>query len=360
MRLSVVMAVRNGEPYLREAIESVLVQSVSDFEFLIVDDASTDDTASILSEYCRQDSRIRVFRNASQLGPYPSANRALTSARSDVIARQDADDISPPERFSIQLEALDSAPDVALVTGAVDVFGGKSAKVNGISRPPAWQPRLEWELLFTNAVGAGAHVVFPRVIGGTPVLFPATHRYAEDYGLWCRLSRAGRVMCPGETVYRYRQHGLSITSKKKDEQSECALQIRRQYQSQYLTAAKSAEQSGDLSRFWTESGSRPLSESVRNIHSMLNELRSGFLVYVEQRYGRAASMALEADLHEAVDERISYWFCRSMRLLDWQAAADWFSLAKARRKAVGVVADAIRKSVSAGLGNLRLSARGRE
>src|SRR5947209_7962472 len=119
MRLSVVMAVRNGEPYIRDAIESVLAQSVSDFEFLIVDDASTDQTASILSEYRRQDSRIRVWQNHRQLGPYPSVNRMLLHARADVIARHDADDVSPPERFSIQLDALESSPDVALVTGAV-------------------------------------------------------------------------------------------------------------------------------------------------------------------------------------------------------------------------------------------------
>ena len=77
MKLSVVMAVRNGEPYLREAIGSVLAQSVSDFEFLIVDDASTDNTAAILDRVQRRDSRVRVWRNDCQLGPYPSVNRAL-------------------------------------------------------------------------------------------------------------------------------------------------------------------------------------------------------------------------------------------------------------------------------------------
>ena len=59
-------------------------------------------------------------------------------------------------------------------------------------------------------MGAGAHVLFPRVIDGSPVLFPATHRYAEDYGLWCRLSRFGRVECPAEIVYRYRQHVINL------------------------------------------------------------------------------------------------------------------------------------------------------
>src|ERR1700738_4398315 len=97
MRLSVVMAVRDGEPYVRDAITSVLSQSVADFEFLIVDDGSTDGTPGILSEYRARDSRISIFRNDTRLGPYPSANRALTHARGRVIARHDADDISPAD-----------------------------------------------------------------------------------------------------------------------------------------------------------------------------------------------------------------------------------------------------------------------
>src|ERR1700738_2016230 len=92
MRLSVVMAVRDGEPYVRDAIESVLSQSVPDFEFLIVDDASTAGTSAPLPESQRRDSRISVCRNDSALGPYPSATRALTQARGRVIARHDADD----------------------------------------------------------------------------------------------------------------------------------------------------------------------------------------------------------------------------------------------------------------------------
>ena len=122
MRLSVVMAVRNGEPYVRDAIESVLSQSIGDFEFLIVDDASTDTTRQIVSSYERRDARVRLLCNERTLGPYPSANRALHEARGEFVARHDADDISPPDRFAIQLAALQADASTALVTGAVEAF----------------------------------------------------------------------------------------------------------------------------------------------------------------------------------------------------------------------------------------------
>src|SRR5437867_3595436 len=228
------MAVRNGRPYVNEAIESVLAQSVGDFELLIVDDASTDDTLAVLREYERRDSRVRVIRNTKQQGPYPSANRALAEARGDVIARHDADDVSPPERFAIQLDALASARDVTLVTGVVEWFSDQSAQPIFVGAPPAWQPRLEWELLFTNAIGSGGHVMFPRIVGGALVQFPAKHTFAEDYGLWCRLSQLGRVICPQRTIYRYRRHAASITSRRGADQAHCLAEIRYAVQSRFL------------------------------------------------------------------------------------------------------------------------------
>src|SRR6478609_2038063 len=103
LKLTVVMAVRNGERYLAQAVESVLAQSVPDFEFLIVDDASTDDTSLMLTGYRCRDSRVRVITNRVHLGLTASLNSALEHAHGDVIARHDADDVSPPDRFAIQL-----------------------------------------------------------------------------------------------------------------------------------------------------------------------------------------------------------------------------------------------------------------
>jgi glycosyltransferase involved in cell wall biosynthesis len=335
VKLSVLMAVRNGDPYVREAIESVLAQSFTDFEFLIVDDASTDDTPGILSAYRNQDSRIRVLRNERQLGPYPSANRALLHARGNVVARHDADDISPPRRFAIQLKALDSDQDTSLVSGAVEFFGG-DGDVNHISRPPSWQPRLEWELLFRNAVAAGAHVMFPRIFRGAQVLFPAKHFYAEDYGLWCRLSRIGRVECPAQVVYRYRQHAQSITVRNKAEQVDCLSRMRHEHQAHYLRSEVSRETVTDVSRFWNEEGGCPFAGRAPMIYSILVELRANFLAYVEERHGPAAKAALEDEIEQTLDDRLGYWFYRSLKSLDGKASGDWLQIARARQKVASV------------------------
>jgi glycosyltransferase involved in cell wall biosynthesis len=360
VKLSVVMAVYDGEAFLREAIESVLNQSFTDFEFVIVDDASTDSTPAILDQYRRIDSRVVVLRNDSNLGPYPSANRALIRARGDVIARHDADDVSTPDRFAAQLDALGSGSDVALVISAFEVLrAGELAST--VCRPPTWQPRLEWDLLFANAVGAGAHVMFPRIINGARVVFPATRRYAEDYALWCQLVRVGLVACPAQVVYKYRQHPASITACNKVEQDHWMSEIRYEYQSLYQGSDVSFEAISELSRFWRFDRSSPPA-NLRELESTLSRLRHGFLAYVERRYGPRHRRTLAAQLDETLDERLGYWLARSIRYQDPRAVRDLVKMASGRRRLLRASRRALRHAGGAAfrrLGGQRTAGRGR-
>jgi glycosyltransferase involved in cell wall biosynthesis len=328
------MAVRNGGPYLPEAIESVLGQSFSDFEFLIVDDASTDGTGEALCDYERTDRRIRVLRNERTLGPYPSANRALEAARGDIIARHDADDVSPPGRFSAQLAAFASREGVSLVTGQVEVFTSDTPE-RQFFRPPEWQPQLEWDLLFTNVIGAGGHVMFPRVLHGKPILFPSQHRYAEDYGLWCRLSGAGPVVCPTEIIYRYRRHSSSISAQSAAEQERCLSDIRFAHQSRYLTAGTSTEIADELSRFWTFR-TQGFSRTFREIAATLDEIRSAFLDYVGARYGAADRARLDSHIEDALGQRLVHWLYHSVTGLDAHASTDVLAIARDHRQGLRV------------------------
>jgi hypothetical protein len=189
--------------------------------------------------------------------------------------------------------------------------------------------------------------MFPRAFKGTPILFPAKYPYAEDYGLWCRLSRLGRVTCPAQIVYRYRRHASSITSRKRVEQDECASQIRHEYQSQYVRSDISPEASAELSRFWTMAdGRRPLDRSVC-IHSMLAEMHSNFLAYVGQRYGLLDRARLETELAGALRDRLGYWLYRSVRILDGKGCGDLLSIASARREAVNICGKAFGEAARA-------------
>jgi len=349
LKLSVVMAVRNGERYLAQAIESVLAQSVTDFELLIVDDASTDYTRLILAGYRRLDSRVRVITSHVHLGLTASLNRALGHARGNVIARHDADDVSPPDRFAIQLGAFHANDDVSLVTGAVETLDERGVPGDLTIRPPQSQPRLEWELLFGNVIGAGAHVMFPRVILDEPVRFPAQYRYAQDYALWCRLCRLGRVACPVQLVYGLRQHGASISRRLKPEQDECAARVRQEYQSRFLRSAPSPAVTAGLSQFWAmaDTGRRVHENTGAIIHSALAEIREAFLSYVGCRYGLDEKTRLQAELDEDTRDRLAHWLFRSVRFADARACRDLLSAAGSSRELRDVSARAFGRTVKA-------------
>src|SRR5574341_134174 len=114
-RLSVLMSVYNGGQYLGECVESILNQIFRDFEFIIVDDGSTDDSWQILRHYAEQDERIVLLRNQPNRGVVQALNQGLDHAQAQIIARQDADDVSHPERFRRQIDFLDQHLDYGLV-----------------------------------------------------------------------------------------------------------------------------------------------------------------------------------------------------------------------------------------------------
>ncbi len=113
--ISVLLSVYNGERFLKEAVESILNQTYSDFEFIIINDASTDKTFNILSDFANKDSRIRVVHNETNIGLTKSLNRGLAVAQATYVARMDADDVSLLYRLQEQFSYMESHPDVALV-----------------------------------------------------------------------------------------------------------------------------------------------------------------------------------------------------------------------------------------------------
>jgi len=122
--ISVVMPVYNTEKFVAEAIESILAQTFTDFEIIIIDDCSTDKSWQIIQDFSEKDQRIVTIQNSENQGLARSLNKGLKIAKGQFIARMDADDISMPQRFEIQLDFLKNHPDVGVVGSTVKFIHG--------------------------------------------------------------------------------------------------------------------------------------------------------------------------------------------------------------------------------------------
>lgn len=131
-RLSVVMPVHNALPHLDAAVRSILGQTHGDFEFVILDDASTDGSSERLADWAARDQRIRLIRSERNLGPVASSNRVVQGSSGNIVARMDADDIAHPDRLRRQIELLRANPEVGLVGTLCEVIDGKGRKLRDL------------------------------------------------------------------------------------------------------------------------------------------------------------------------------------------------------------------------------------
>jgi glycosyltransferase involved in cell wall biosynthesis len=208
-KVTVLMAVYNGERFLREAIDSILAQSFRDFEFLIINDGSTDNTREIVQSY--SDPRIRLVDNGCNLGLTRSLNRGLELAEGQFIARQDADDISEPERLSRQVAFLEAHPEVVLLGTwykEIDAQGN----VVGNRELPCDYTQICWSLLFFCPF-VHSSVMFRRAVVQEPVgFYDESFVYAQDYDLWCRITRHYSVANLNQYLLKLRIQPWSMTS----------------------------------------------------------------------------------------------------------------------------------------------------
>ena len=221
-KVSVLMSVYNGLPYLHESIESILNQTYTDFEFVIIDDCSTDKSWSILEKYATQDSRIKLYQNEHNLGLTKSLNKGLKLAQGEYIARQDADDISLPERLQKQVYCLSEESDVILVSSEWESIDNQDHVLGNSQR--AIEPILvTWYLHFVNYIGGHSQVVYRRKSVLSVGCYCESYPYAQDYELWLRLSKKGKIVILPDILLKYRVHDESISSKSKETQRKLAL-----------------------------------------------------------------------------------------------------------------------------------------
>ena len=222
-QVSVLMSVYNSADYLSEAIESILSQTFTDFEFLIIDDGSSDESLSILQEYARKDQRVQVIENEQNMGLSLSLNKGLKLASCELVARMDADDVSEPKRLEMQVAFMRENPDVTVCGGAITVYEEPS---QGFSNPVTHEEVMA-KNLFSCAFAHPAVLMRKTQILELAGGYDAEELYAEDFGLWARLAISGKAKFANlrESLLRYRLHPDQPRKSYKDTQLQTAFRI---------------------------------------------------------------------------------------------------------------------------------------
>jgi glycosyltransferase involved in cell wall biosynthesis len=193
------MPVHNARRFIDQAIRSILSQTFANFEFVIVDDNSTDGSVEISREWARQDDRIRVFENKSRLGHSATSNLAVSLACSKYVARMDADDISHPQRLDSQWQVLSRSGDIVLVGTLADGIDAEGKQV---------RPRDRWRIIKHSRFAPFAHgsIIFRKEVFDAVCGYRGSAMRVGDQDLYHRMARKGRMLTLPEALYHYRYH----------------------------------------------------------------------------------------------------------------------------------------------------------
>ena len=208
------MSVRNGLRYLDAAVESILAQTYSNFEFIIVDNGSTDGTLEALTKIAAQDERIRLLRNTGNQSQSDGLNLGLQACRGAWIARMDADDVALPDRLARQLAFVKENSDLKAVSCLAYYIDAKSRRVGKTFHDLTSREVFERYMSEGRAPG----LMHPGALIDTTVLkrlhgYRSAFEPANDIDLWCRISDHGVVLVQSEYLMEYRVHGGSDIAK---------------------------------------------------------------------------------------------------------------------------------------------------
>lgn len=209
-QISVVLPVRNGEPYITDAVTSIVNQTCRDFEFLLIDDGSTDATPEILEKFRQEDPRIRVLTGPGK-GLVSVLNYGISEAIGRYVARMDADDIAHPERFERQLAFLKANPVVSLVFAQMRMIDEAGNLTGEVSRAPTDPETVRAALMTGDCVVHHPTVMCRREILEKAGPYRETFARAEDLELWLRVIEHGDIAGMADVLLDYRKHGGQVS-----------------------------------------------------------------------------------------------------------------------------------------------------
>ncbi|MGM9600097.1 MAG: glycosyltransferase family 2 protein [Faecousia sp.] len=209
-KVSVVMPAYNAEKYIGEAIDSILNQTFTDFEFVIINDGSTDRTKEIILSY--SDPRIVYLENDTNSGIVVTLNKGLDYATGEYIARMDADDISVNTRFQKQVDYLDIHPNIGVLGTGLKKFGDGITESNRIFSANPYQ--LKAELVFSSCIAHPTVMMRRLVLEENQIRYQEEFAGAEDYLLWWQLAQKTNISALTDILHLYRIHNTQITQDK--------------------------------------------------------------------------------------------------------------------------------------------------
>ena len=280
-RVTVLMSVYNGARYLDPAVQSILCQTWSDFELLVVDDGSTDESAAKLASY--RDPRIRVIRTENR-GVGAALATGVENARGEFIARMDADDISAPNRLERQVAAMESMPEVGVLDAFAHMMDRQGRPLPDEEQEPfLGRAERRWRLLWRNAV------IHPTVMLRREVLTRTGLNYrarvvAEDYDLWLRLMPHTEFHRLPERLLWYRRHADSVTAKWGQPHFECLAAIIGESSQRFTNMSVSPALAADLAFLTRQTYQRPEEYDPKSSTDELIELMDRTYCALSERF----------------------------------------------------------------------------
>jgi glycosyltransferase involved in cell wall biosynthesis len=272
-KLSVIMPVYNAAPFLREAIDSILTQTFTDFEFYIFNDGSTDNSKEIIRNYF--DPRILLIDSEVNKGHVFWLNEGLQKARGEYIARMDADDIAHPERFAKQLEFLDNNNEYVLCGTCYESLPGML-----YTRLPISDEEIKVKLLSVTPFCHPSVVFRASTIHDHKIAYTEAYVPTEDRDMWVKMSQLGKVWNIELPLLKYRVHGANISLKKRTKrQIENAETIKRRYVAAFFQNVRLNDNGVGL-LYMLFCCERVFSlEELENIKVLLNKIIEGNYTY---------------------------------------------------------------------------------
>jgi glycosyltransferase involved in cell wall biosynthesis len=267
------MSVYNGEDHLREAIESVLKQTLTDFEFVIVNDGSTDATGDIIVSF--GDPRIRFIDQKSNKGVAFSASLGCRAAQGAYIARIDADDICAPDRFAREVDYLDKQPEIGVVGSWVEYIDSKGMTLS-VWETPTLPGAVSWHLFFGTCIANSTSMIRRTLMDELGYYDVSLGSYSEDYDFWARASDVTRLTNIDALLVKRRVWSGSIASRAASKQEKVVREVMRSLIERQLDLTVSADDVVSLRLLATEQIAGDLNR-IKQVASLLPRMHRAYV-----------------------------------------------------------------------------------